>query len=97
MDEFTTNLHNSFFMLHAKYGLLGLLLVLVAMVCSGWRYLMQRNIHYLFLMAALFWRMNLDYTNFNGILDILLVFLIFYPVLNQNEQGKKKLPSEKTA
>ena len=97
LDEFTTNLHNSFFMLHAKYGLLGLLLVLLAMVCSGWRYLMQRNIHYLFLMAALFWRMNLDYTNFNGILDILLVFLIFYPVLNQNEQGKKKLPSEKTA
>ena len=97
LDHFHTNLHNSFFMLHAKYGLLGLLLVLVAMVCSGWRYLMQRNIHYLFLMAALFWRMNLDYTNFNGILDILLVFLIFYPVLNQNEQGKKKLPSEKTA
>lgn len=96
LDDFTTNLHNSFFMLHAKYGLLGLLLVLVAMVCCGWRYLMQRNIHYLFLMAALFWRMNLDYTNFNGILDILLVFLIFYPVLNQNEQGKK-LPSEKTA
>lgn len=97
LDDFTTNLHNSFFMLHAKYGLLGLLLVLVAMVCSGWRYLMQRNIHYLFLMAALFWRMNLDYTNFNGILDILLVFLIFYPVLNQNEPKKKKLPSEKTA
>lgn len=95
LDEFSTNLHNSFLMLHAKYGLLGLLLVLLAMACSGWRYLIQRNIHYLFLMAALFWRMNLDYTNFNGILDLLLIFLIFYPAMNQKAQVGKERPLEK--
>lgn len=78
LDGFSTNLHNSFLMLHAKYGVFGLLLVLYLMYKSMRCFVKERNMYYIIPFIAVVVRMMLDYTNFNGILDVVLINIILY-------------------
>lgn len=78
LDWFSHNLHNSFIMLHAKYGLIALLMILYLIAGASIYYLKERNYLFLALLIATFFRMQFDYTNFNAQLDIILYFLMFY-------------------
>lgn len=77
LDSFSENLHNAFFMLHAKYGMLLLLIALLMIIITLLKYLFKRDTLYFTLFAAIVLRMFFDYTNFNATLDILLIYFIF--------------------
>lgn len=78
LDAFSNNLHNSFFMLHAKYGLIMFLVVVLFIIKSSLYFLRRKNYLYLVLLLAVVFRMQFDYTNFNAQLDIILFYLMFY-------------------
>lgn len=84
LNKYPENLHNSFFMLHAKYGLFMLVLVFI-LVCNTFIFLITKK-HYdlLFIFLAVIIRMNLDYTNFNSIMDVLLIYFLFMPCYKNN-------------
>lgn len=77
LDNFAENLHNALFMLHAKYGIFMLMLVLFMFAITLLKYLLKRDILHFTLFTAMIIRMFFDYTNFNAILDILLIYFIF--------------------
>jgi hypothetical protein len=78
LDMFTDNLHNSFFMLHAKYGLIVFLVIILLIIKSSWYFFKMKNYLYLVVLVAVVFRMQFDYTNFNSQLDIILFYLLFY-------------------
>lgn len=77
LNGFSENLHNSFLMLHAKYGMLLLLIALLMLIITLLKYLFKKNMLYFTLFTAIVLRMFFDYTNFNATLDILLIYFIF--------------------
>lgn len=79
LDKFSSNLHNSFFMLHAKYGLIVFLVIMLLLIKSSWYFFKRKNFLYLAVLVAVVFRMQFDYTNFNAQLDIILFYLMFYP------------------
>ena len=66
-------------MLHAKYGLFMLLLILLLLFRTIKFLIINKQPEILYLVFALFIRMNLDYTNFNSILDVILIYYLFMP------------------
>lgn len=83
LDMFNNNLHNSLLMLHAKYGLTILIIVIILIINAFIYFIKNNNIVYLILLIALIFRMQLDYTNFNAQLDIILFYLMFSPFIQQ--------------
>lgn len=79
LNRYSENLHNSFLMLHAKYGLFMLLLILLLLFRTIKFLIINKQPEILYLVFALFIRMNLDYTNFNSILDVILIYYLFMP------------------
>lgn len=79
LDAFNNNLHNSFLMLHAKYGVIILISVITLIIRTMIFYIRRKNYLYLTLLTIILFRMQFDYTNFNAQLDIILWYLIFYP------------------
>jgi hypothetical protein len=84
LDMYSKNLHNSFFMLHAKYGLIMLLIVLFLIYKSLKYFYTTKNYLLLSIFLISIYRMNFDYTNFNGALDIIFIFFILYPYYAKN-------------
>ena len=72
------NPHNSFFVLHAKYGLLGFIFVVVMLAKAYKR--MKRNRDYFLLGVALlvFLRAFFDWSAFPGLYDVLFWYFFFY-------------------
>lgn len=85
--EYSDNLHNSFLMLHAKYGLIILLIVISNIIKSLIFFLKKKNYLYSILLLAGLFRMQFDYTNFNAQLDIILFYLIFYRYFEKNRKN----------
>ncbi len=79
LDYYHEDLHNSFFMLHAKYGLGGLLTVIFLFIKSIVTYFKSRNWYYLTPIFVMLFRMSFDYTNFNSFFDIVWVFFVLTP------------------
>lgn len=79
LNLFNQNLHNSFLMLHAKYGIVMVVLVIMLIVKSFIYYIRTNNILYFVLLFLIIFRMQFDYTNFNAQLDIILYYFIFFP------------------
>lgn len=78
LDRYSENLHNSFFMLHAKYGalmLIGVFFTIANTIKMGIR---EKNFHILLVCLLVIFRSNFDYTNFNDCLDCVLIYLLFY-------------------
>jgi hypothetical protein len=88
LNLFNDNLHNSFLMLHAKYGIFMLGLVLILIIKSFVYFTRTKNLIFLFLLIALVFRMQFDHTNFNAQLDIILFYLIFYPTYKKRENRR---------
>ncbi|MGN0246528.1 MAG: hypothetical protein ACI4DK_11300 [Lachnospiraceae bacterium] len=83
LDFYADNLHNSFLMLHAKYGLGGVLLIFYSLIKTVIFAAKKRNMYFLIPIIAILFRMNFDYTNFNGALDTVLIVLLLYPRYSQ--------------
>lgn len=90
LEKFKDNLHNSFFMLHAKYGLIILLIIISLVIYGLLVFLKTRNFVYFILLIALLFRMQFDYTNFNAQLDIIFIYIVFYPFFNEKTISKRK-------
>lgn len=78
LNFYSTNLHNSFLMLHAKFGLYGILLVLILLFKTVICFIREKNMYLLVPLLAVIFRMNFDYTNFNAPLDVVMIFYILY-------------------
>lgn len=79
LNKYSHNLHNSFFMLHAKYGVGGLILIGFLLIKSIFYFLKNKNFYFLIPLLAMLFRMCFDYTNFNSDFDIVLVFFLLFP------------------
>ena len=95
LNRYNENLHNSFLMLHAKYGILMLCAVIIMLIQSFRKFLRHRNYSCIVVFLLMFFRMNLDYTNFNDCLDVIMIVLLFYdhyPAINGRQQVERKIP-----
>ena len=89
LDHYKENLHNSFLMLHAKYGLV-MFISVIFMIGNAIRLgIKTKNIHLLLVIALILFRMNFDYTNFNDCLDCVLIYVLFYNDFLQEKQRFK--------
>ena len=79
MDLYADNLHNSFFQLHAKYGIIMLIYVVFILAKRSLQYYRRKEMYLLIPMIGMIIRMNTDYTNFNAMLDMLFIYLILEP------------------
>ena len=79
LNLYSENLHNSFLMLHAKYGMVVFLMVIILIIKSIVAYVKDRNFYFLSAMFICLFRMSFDYTNFNGLLDTIFLVLLLYP------------------
>ncbi len=78
LDEFHENLHNAFIMLHAKYGMMGIMLCGGLLIRTIRRLFLNHNIYLMTPLILILFRMQFDYTNFNGVLDFILIFYLIY-------------------
>lgn len=79
LDQYRQNLHNSFLMLHAKYGIIPLYMVIILIVNSIMYFIKNKNYLFVYLCITILFRMQFDYTNFNAQLDSILIYFLFYP------------------
>lgn len=95
MDRYNSNLHNSLLMLHAKYGVIILVVIIVLIINSFKYFIKTKNILYFVLLCGVVFRMQFDYTNFNAQLDVILFYLMFFPYVkdnaNNNESNLKEI------
>lgn len=90
MDLYSQNLHNSFFMLHAKYGVIGVLEILFLLINTTLFYARNKCGYLLVALFAVVFRMSFDYTNFNGPLDTVLIILLLWPFFCDGTEGNSK-------
>lgn len=87
------NLHNSWLMLHSKYGIF-IFSIIIAMVTKSYIYFLKsRNLLYFTLLTVIMFRMQFDHTNFNAQLDIVFFYLILYPYMSINIHDDKLTPN----
>ena len=79
LNRYNLNLHNSILMLHAKYGLGGILLIFVFTIKSFHFFVKTKKYSILLVGIILLIRMNFDYTNFNDCLDLPLIYILMSP------------------
>lgn len=84
LSKYSNNLHNSFLMLHAKYGVVMLFIVILLILYSLSNFYINHEFKLLTYCLAWIFRMLFDYTNFNAMLDILFVIYVFYNVRRKN-------------
>lgn len=77
LSYWSGNTHNSFLMLHSKYGLLGFLVVIVSLFKHFFRDYRQKKYYELFIIAAVMVRAFFDWVAFPGIHDIVFFWFIF--------------------
>lgn len=88
LERFSQNLHNSFLMLHAKYGIVPFIIVVMLVIKAFIHFKKENNLLYSMLLIALLFRMQFDYTNFNAQLDIIFFYIIFSPYMSINGANK---------
>lgn len=78
LNNYSSNLHNSLLMLHAKYGLIILISVIIMILKTFKYFLKTKNYLFLTLLIVILFRMQFDYTNFSAQLDVVFFYLIFF-------------------
>ncbi len=79
MDAYADNLHNSFFELHAKYGLFMFAYIIIILSKRAISFFRRKEIYLFIPLIGMIIRMNADYTNFNSMLDMILIYLLLKP------------------
>lgn len=83
LDEFSSNLHNSFLNLHSKYGL-GITIMIFTLTFNSLLYFIKkRQLIILIPFLAIIFRAQTDYTNFNGTADFVWYYYMFLPFFRQ--------------
>ena len=77
LDGFSWNLHNSFLMLYARYGLVMFVVILMLFIKIIKKRILQRKWIGLIVIVAIMLRMLTDVCSFNGVLDIPIYYYIF--------------------
>lgn len=77
LSYWSGNTHNSFLMLHSKYGLLGFLVVVISLFKNILRDYRQKKYYDLFIISAVIVRAFFDWVAFPGIHDIVFFWFIF--------------------
>ncbi|MFD1037179.1 hypothetical protein ACFQ3N_01890 [Virgibacillus byunsanensis] len=90
LERFSQNLHNSFLMLHAKYGIVPFIIVILLVIKAFFHFKKENNLLYSMLLITLLFRMQFDYTNFNAQLDIILFYIIFSPYMSIHDDNKNR-------
>lgn len=98
LNMFSSNLHNSLLMLHAKYGILIFLSIILFTIRTLFYFVRVKNYLYFTLLFVILFRMQFDYTNFSAQLDVIFFYLIFFKnyekvskkstVIMKGEEGK---------
>lgn len=70
------NLHNSFLRLHALFGLPGFVIILFAIIRSGY-HLLKKNKFLFVVFISILLRISTDQAAFFGLMDIILVYFLF--------------------
>ena len=78
------NLHNSFLMLHSKYGLIGFVIMLLWIFRSFVKSLKSHDYIYIYILITVCIRASFDWCAFPGIFDVLFWFYVFYVIDNKN-------------
>lgn len=87
LSFFSGNTHNSFLMLHSKYGLFGFLLVIITLIKRIFENFRHKQRYELFILFAVIIRAFFDWIAFPGIHDIVFFWFIFkYSNLYSNPQ-----------
>lgn len=87
LSYWSGNTHNSFLMLHSKYGLLGFLLVIIPLFRRIFENYKHKQHYELFILFAVIIRAFFDWIAFPGIHDIVFFWFIFkYSNLRSNPQ-----------
>ncbi|MBE6084924.1 MAG: hypothetical protein E7203_05560 [Selenomonas ruminantium] len=79
LDMYANNLHNSFLQLHAKYGLAMVMIIFMMLEITIMEIYFRKEVYLLIPLIGIIFRMNFDYTNFNGVLDVVFVYYLLYP------------------
>lgn len=74
---FLKNLHNIFFNLHGKYGIVPLIIVVYMNVKCIIRYYRLKNYYYLLFIFIILFRSLTDFTSFPGVFDIAWFYLVY--------------------
>lgn len=83
LDMYSGNLHNSFLELHGHYGIVMVIFIIITLCKRCAHFIAKRNLYLLIPLIGLIIRMNFDHTNFNGPLDVVLIYYILYPYYNK--------------
>lgn len=78
LNDFSENMHNSFLMLHSKYGIISVFGLVYLIFNSAFFAIKKRKYYLIILLLSLLIRMNFDYTNFNSLLDIPLIVILLF-------------------
>lgn len=91
LNLFSMNLHNSMLMLHAKYGLIVLISVIIMIMKAVMYFLKRKNYLFFTLLIIILFRMQFDYTNFSAQLDVVFFYLIFFRHYEKRLITKKEI------
>ena len=89
LSFYNGNTHNSFLMLHAKFGLLalGLLIVLIFLVVH--KAIKEKNYIMIIILLAASARMFFDWIAFPGLYDVLFWYMYLYILSRQNYEDRR--------
>ena len=89
LSFYNGNTHNSFLMLHAKFGLLalGLLIVLIFLVVH--KAIKEKNYIMIIILLAASARMFFDWIAFPGLYDVLFWYMYLYILSRQDSEDRR--------
>ncbi|MCK9225659.1 MAG: oligosaccharide repeat unit polymerase [Candidatus Muirbacterium halophilum] len=88
--RFQFNLHNSFLNLHSYYGIFGVLFFIFLNV-NAIRYYWEISTINVFILITVYMRIFTDNAAFYGLLDPVIIFLLFYPFSIKNIKSKNSI------
>ncbi len=93
IKSYAGNLHNSFFMIHSRYGLLPFCFVIWRLCVFVKKCLANRNYMLLILFVVIFTRSMFDWVAFPGVYDIMFYYFILYSYDKTNKRKLKEVPN----
>ena len=79
LEEYSNNLHNSFIMMYARFGTLFFVFVIYKIICSFRALYKHKSTILMIVLLIACLRSFTDVIAFNGVMDILFYYFIFYP------------------
>lgn len=89
LSHFAGNPHNTFLMLHAKYGIIGFIVVISFIVKSVKKSIKLKDYYVFVIIVAIVVRSFFDWCAFPGLYDVFYYYMIFYALGNNGKNHKK--------